>query len=85
MRYPPNSDPNVVGFYLSHEPSDRPPMPSGVSGTVMFNNLFFGSFHPAGCNWARGDASVYFMSDSIDLRLYAALGSRNGEEVVSEQ
>jgi prepilin-type N-terminal cleavage/methylation domain-containing protein len=34
----------------------------------------FGSNHPSGCLFALADASVHFLSDSIDLTLYRSLG-----------
>lgn len=42
-----------------------------------------GSLHPGGANFAMGDGSVHFVSDSIDGVIYMALGSRNGGEAVS--
>ena len=83
-RYPQNSDLNVVGFYVSHDNSrDRPNKPDGAPSSMQFNNLLFGSFHPGGVNYAYGDGSVRFISDSIDINTYLAYGSRNGEEVIS--
>ncbi|MDC0937173.1 DUF1559 domain-containing protein, partial [Pirellulales bacterium] len=37
----------------------------------------FGSYHPGGCLFAMGDASVDFVSEDIDLLLYQSYGSRN--------
>ncbi len=41
------------------------------------------SRHPGGVNTSMGDAAVKFFSDTIDLTLYQALGSRAGKEPVS--
>ena len=41
------------------------------------------SRHPGGANHAMGDASVTFIPDQVDLRVYQGLGSRNGSEAVS--
>ncbi len=41
----------------------------------------FKSEHPGGAFFALGDGSVQFISQSIDYRLYCALGSRSGNEV----
>ena len=41
------------------------------------------SQHPGGANHAMGDASVTFITDNIDLRVYQGLGTRNGGEAVS--
>jgi prepilin-type processing-associated H-X9-DG protein len=46
--------------------------------------LPFGSFHPGGVNFSFGDGSVKLIADDIDVDLYLALGSRNGEEVVAQ-
>jgi prepilin-type N-terminal cleavage/methylation domain-containing protein len=41
------------------------------------------SKHPGGVNVALGDASVRFISETIDLATWQGLGSRNGHEVVA--
>ncbi len=46
--------------------------------------LAFGSYHPGGCNAALGDASVRFASETIDIDIWRAVGSRNGKETVDE-
>jgi prepilin-type processing-associated H-X9-DG protein len=43
----------------------------------------FKSMHPGGCNFLFGDGSVKFLKASISIPTYAALGSRNGGEVIS--
>ena len=40
----------------------------------------FGSRHPGGAQFCAGDGSVHFISESIDLKLFSALGTRNGNE-----
>ena len=42
------------------------------------------SQHPGGANVLLGDASVHFYSDSHRLSTWAALISRNGNEVLGE-
>jgi hypothetical protein len=39
------------------------------------------SMHPGGAYFALGDGSIHFLSESIDFKLYNALGTRNGNEV----
>ncbi len=51
-------------------------------GTVM--EMSFGSYHPGGAHFALGDASVRFISENVDLKVYHALGSRDGREVVGD-
>ncbi len=41
------------------------------------------SFHPGGANHAFGDASVRFISDTIDLKTYQYLGARDDQQPVS--
>lgn len=41
------------------------------------------SFHPGGANHAMADASVRFIGNTVDLSLYHALGTRDGNEAVS--
>ncbi len=51
--------------------------------TDWFRSCGFKSLHPAGANFALGDASVRFVMNSIDYKLYNELGSRAGGEAVS--
>ncbi len=43
------------------------------------------SHHPGGVNHTMADASVRFISDTVDLTTYHGLGSRDGNEAVSLQ
>ncbi len=68
VRWPINSDPKV----LNYDASPR---------TCMFNDLFFGSRHAGGgANFALGDASVRFISDSIAMPVYQSIATIDGEE-----
>ncbi len=42
------------------------------------------SLHPGGVNLAMADGSVRFVSDSIDRKVWRAIGTRNGNETVGE-
>jgi prepilin-type N-terminal cleavage/methylation domain-containing protein/prepilin-type processing-associated H-X9-DG protein len=42
------------------------------------------SHHPGGVNVSFADGSVHFVSQTVDLTAWRALGSRNGGEVVSQ-
>jgi prepilin-type N-terminal cleavage/methylation domain-containing protein/prepilin-type processing-associated H-X9-DG protein len=52
------------------------------NGAGNFNDISFGSMHPAGANFGMCDGSVRFISASIDLNTYKAAASRNGAEVL---
>ena len=41
-----------------------------------YNNMNWGSNHPAGANFAMGDGSVTFVEDAIDMNLFMAAGSK---------
>ncbi len=58
-------------------------MPSGATQSMGTNDVLFGSFHPGGATFAYADGSVHFLPDDIDLDIYLALASKNGEEIVS--
>jgi prepilin-type N-terminal cleavage/methylation domain-containing protein/prepilin-type processing-associated H-X9-DG protein len=75
-----------TGCYIGHDNTlgDRPNVPPSTPRTLSCNDLFFGSYHPGGVNFALGDGSVRFLPDDIDIKLYLAMGSRNGDEAVSE-
>jgi prepilin-type N-terminal cleavage/methylation domain-containing protein len=47
------------------------------------NNYSFFSMHPGGANFAKGDASVSYISDAIDLAVYRGLATVMGKEAVS--
>jgi prepilin-type N-terminal cleavage/methylation domain-containing protein/prepilin-type processing-associated H-X9-DG protein len=59
-------------------PSDPNPGWGGTWAAITAN-----SNHPGGVNVGFADGSVRFIKDSVDLRTWWSLGSRNGGEVVS--
>ena len=50
------------------------------SDGVLFNHLPFSSFHTGGANFALGDGSVRFLTDSINLAVYQGLATCNAQE-----
>jgi len=57
------------------------PINSGFS--LLWNDASFGSEHTGGAQFARGDGSVQFIAQSIDMSVYRAAASRNGGESVN--
>ncbi|GAB6166205.1 DUF1559 domain-containing protein [Thermostilla marina] len=53
-----------------------------IHGRLM--ELSFGSYHVGGAEFLMGDGTVRFIGDTIDGDTYQSLGSRNGNEVVTE-
>jgi prepilin-type N-terminal cleavage/methylation domain-containing protein len=46
-----------------------------------WNDASFGSQHSGGAQFARGDGSVQFVANSVDMNVYRSIGSRDGGEV----
>jgi len=46
--------------------------------------FFFGSAHSGGINAVYADASVHFISFDVDVIVFNSLGTRNGEEIISQ-
>jgi prepilin-type N-terminal cleavage/methylation domain-containing protein len=53
-------------------------------GTQNQRELSFSSYHSGGCQVCLCDASARFISETIDITVWRAVGSRGGGEVVSE-
>lgn len=51
--------------------------------TLWWSSSGFKSLHPGGAFLSMGDASVHFLSENIDFKLYNQLGTRAGGEPVS--
>jgi len=68
--------PEEVGHYVSSQSA-----PAGAPRTILFNDLFWGSDHPGGLNFALTDGSVHFVEDSIDLLVLANMATRAGGEI----
>ena len=82
-KVPINHNLNTSCYQLHDNTTDRPTIANPVL-TLSLNNLPFASFHTGGVNFCYGDGSMKFLTDNIDTNLYLALGSRNGDETVSD-
>jgi len=72
-------------YKLHDNGTDRPTLPANcITPGLSLNDLPFASFHTGGVNFACGDGSCRWISDDVDMTLYLALGSRNGNETVSD-
>lgn len=58
------------------------PVNRGSPHNVGYNRLPMGSNHPGGASFVLGDASVRFLSETIEMETYLSLGSCNGKETV---
>ena len=56
---------------------------SNINSTALGNYSNADSFHPGGVNTLMGDGSVRFFKDGLSQRIWWALGTRAGGEVVS--
>ena len=55
---------------------DAPP----ESAWFLSNDAPLGSFHPGGAVFTFGDGSVHFLVEDLEMTVYQAMASRNGEE-----
>jgi type II secretory pathway pseudopilin PulG len=84
--FPINADVNVVGCQSTHVPGEHRPISAPCTNLSMsVNSSMWGSFHPTGANFAKGDGSVSFLSDTIAMDAFLAMASRNGDDIVANQ
>lgn len=61
----------------------RSPCTSGAATTAV-RVVYARSYHPGGVNVAMADASVRFISETINVTTFRGLGTRSGGEVLGE-
>ncbi len=70
VRWPINSDPAVYCYKGCNGPR-----------TVLFNDVFFSSYHPGGVNWLYADGHVDWMGEDVKFPVLQKLATRAGEEM----
>jgi prepilin-type N-terminal cleavage/methylation domain-containing protein/prepilin-type processing-associated H-X9-DG protein len=81
--FQPLGDSDGMGFdpVLGRMFGDRGPWPFGGA----YNVIHFGAAHPGGLNTAFADGSVHYVGFDIDVLIFNALGTRNGEEILPDE
>ena len=77
VTYPFNADVTQIGYYVGD-----PDAPPGGPFKVLLNDLFFGSLHPGGAQFCYVDGSVHMLYDAMDFKVYQALASIDGGELM---
>lgn len=75
-RWPINASHAHYGYYVFDRDA-----PEGAEKSLLYNDLFFGSQHPQGAQFAYVDGHVGFLAEGLELLLFQALATRNGEEL----
>jgi prepilin-type N-terminal cleavage/methylation domain-containing protein/prepilin-type processing-associated H-X9-DG protein len=78
VKWPINADLDRVGYWVSDLAA-----PESAPKTLLLNDLFFGSAHSGGAQFAFVDANVRFIPDSIDLTVLEDLATTRGGEATS--
>ncbi|MDO4557933.1 MAG: DUF1559 domain-containing protein, partial [Planctomycetia bacterium] len=86
--YPPNSNgPDVINVCWSSRglASSKTALCIGTSAPLnhLGQRMTARSFHSGGVNCALADASVRFVSDSVDLHIWRSMSTANGGETIS--
>jgi len=76
LRHPVNPNHQTVGYYAGDKSVPF------AQRTIPLNDLFFGSEHPGGAQFAFGDGSVRFLDDNTAFVVLEDLATRNGGEVI---
>jgi prepilin-type N-terminal cleavage/methylation domain-containing protein/prepilin-type processing-associated H-X9-DG protein len=80
IRFPINADPTRFGYF----PGD-PEAPPEADRGMLLNDLYFGSGHSGGAQFAYADGSVHFLRDDMDFTVYQDLATRDGGEVAARE
>jgi prepilin-type processing-associated H-X9-DG protein len=77
--FTPIADSNPIGWDPVLGNMFRDTFSSAFAG-VLWNVVHFGSAHPGGINAVYADGSVHSISFDVNVEVFNALGSRNGDE-----
>jgi len=73
-------DYGCTAYNHAQQPYGR--IPDAIAGGVWEGIATARSLHPGGVNSLMADGSARFMSESIARKVWRALGTRNGDELV---
>jgi prepilin-type processing-associated H-X9-DG protein len=76
ITFPINADPAAFGYEIYDEEA-----PPGANKEIHFNDLYFGSDHPSGAQFAFVDGSVSFIAEDVDFTVYQGMATRSGNEL----
>ena len=76
ITFPVNADPAAFGYEIYDDDA-----PADAKKEIHFNDLYFGSEHPGGAQFALADGSVQFIDDDVDFTVYQAMATRSGDEI----
>jgi prepilin-type N-terminal cleavage/methylation domain-containing protein len=77
---PPNS---TIADRVGYQGVSTPRAPSTLVATNVMVNLSARSQHTGGVNVALGDGSIRFVRDAVNLTIWQAAGTRDGQEAAS--
>ena len=81
-RTPPDCEP-AAAFVLSHTGPDVNQVWIDTPNFKQAGADDYASRHSGGCNFLFCDGSIHFLRDSINPKIFSALSTRKGGEVVS--
>jgi len=70
-----------VAWPINTDPVERRYNHARPDQNCLFNDIFFSSYHPNGCNFVWADGSVRFVQETIDMEILKSLSTRDGGEV----
>ena len=74
---------NAATFY-THTLTPNQRRRDCIRSDVATGHMAARSYHTGGVNYVRGDGSVHFASDGVDIVIWRALGTTHNNEVVGE-